>query len=105
LRSVLAQRLGWTSARGWTPFDPVSIFLLHGWQITNGWNRTQTIDNLRKPCHADYARRFGFQGGLFPTEGGLRYWLTALGQHAINGDTILVDEEYQMGVSLELCIA
>ena len=30
LRSVLAQRLGWTSARGWTPFDPVSIFLLHG---------------------------------------------------------------------------
>jgi hypothetical protein len=101
LRSVLAQRLGWTSARGWPPFDPVSIFLLLGWQITNGWNRTQTLDNLRKPTHADYARRFGFQDGLFPTEGGLRYWLTALGQHATNGDTILVDEEHHIEVVIQ----
>jgi hypothetical protein len=101
LRSILAQRLGWTSARGWTPFDPVSIFLLHGWQITNGWNRTQTLKNLRKPCHADYARRFGFQDGLFPTEGGLRYWLTALGQHSTNGDTILVDEEHHIEVAVQ----
>ncbi len=28
VRPVLAQRLGWTSARGWIPFNPVSLFLL-----------------------------------------------------------------------------
>lgn len=101
LRPVLAQRLGWTSARGWTPFDPVSIFLLHGWQITNRWNRAQTLRNLRKPCYADYALRFGFEDGVFPTEGGLRYWLTALGQHSTNGDTVLVDEEQQIEVAIQ----
>jgi len=31
LRPVLATWLGWISARGYTPFDPVSIFLLLGW--------------------------------------------------------------------------
>ncbi|TLM98147.1 hypothetical protein FDZ71_17505, partial [bacterium] len=67
LRPVLAQRLGWTSARGWKPFDPVSVFLLLGWQITNGWNRTQTLRNLRDPRYADYAQRFGFHDGCFPT--------------------------------------
>ena len=101
LRPVLAQRLGWTSARGWTPFDPVSIFLLHGWQITNQWNRAQTLRNLRKPCYADYALRFGFEDHVFPTEGGLRYWLTALGQHSTNGDTVLVDEEHQIEVAIQ----
>jgi hypothetical protein len=101
LRPVLAQRLGWTSARGWTPFDPVSIFLLHGWQITNQWNRSQTLGNLCKPRYADYARRFGFEDGVFPTEGGLRYWLTALGHHATNGDTVLVDEEQQIEVAIQ----
>jgi hypothetical protein len=35
LRPVLAQLLGWTSGRGYIPFDPVSIFLLTGWQIIN----------------------------------------------------------------------
>jgi hypothetical protein len=59
LRPVLALRLGWTSARGWTPFDPVSLFLLHGWQITNGWTRAETLRNLVKKRYADYAERFG----------------------------------------------
>ena len=48
LRPVLAQRLGWTSPRGQVPFDPVSIFLLLGWQITNTWSRAETLDNLAK---------------------------------------------------------
>ena len=61
LRPVLAQRLGWTSARGYIPFDPISLFLLQGWQITNGWSRAQTLSELRKPRHADYAARFGFE--------------------------------------------
>ena len=36
LRDVLAERLGWVSARGQVPFDPVSMFLLTAWQIVNG---------------------------------------------------------------------
>jgi hypothetical protein len=70
LRPVLAQRLGWTAARGWCPFDPLSLFLLCGWQITNRWPRTQTLRHLRQPRYADYARRFGFAEGVYPTEGG-----------------------------------
>jgi len=92
LRPVLAQRLGWTSARGWCPFDPVSMFLLQGWQIVNGWNRTQTLDNLSDPRYADYAQRFGFEDGVCPTEGGMRHFLTALGRHSeVSGDTVVVD--------------
>ena len=37
LRPVLAQLLGWTSGRGQQPFDPVSLFLLLGWQLVNRW--------------------------------------------------------------------
>ena len=100
LRPVLAHRLGWSSARGYMPFDPVSIFLLLGWQITNRWTRAQTLRNLADPRYADYARRFGFRAGVFPTEGGLRYYLTALGQHS-EGETILVDEEQPTQVTLQ----
>ena len=100
LRPVLACRLRWTSARGYMPFDPVSIFLLLGWQITHRWTRAQTLRNLADPRYADYARRFGFQPGVFPTEGGLRYYLTALGQHS-DGDSIIVDEEHQTQVTLQ----
>jgi hypothetical protein len=103
LRDVLAQRLGWTSARGHVPFDPVSIFLLIGWRIVNGWSRSQLLKNLHHPRYADYARLFGFQDGDFPTEGGLRYWLTALGRHSQNGDTVTVkvDEEELEEVAME----
>jgi hypothetical protein len=101
LRPVLAQLLGWTSARGWKPFDPVSIFLLLGWQITNGWTRAQTLLNLRDPRYADYAQRFGFQDGIFPTEGGLRYYLTTIGQNSTSEETVLVDEERQAEVAIQ----
>ena len=86
LRPVLAALLGWTSARGYRPFDPVSIFLLRGWQITHRWTRAQTLRNLADARYADDARRFGFQNGGLPTEGGLRHYLTALGDHS-EGDT------------------
>jgi hypothetical protein len=101
LRPVLAWLLGWTSARGWKPFDPLSIFLLIGWQITNGWNRAETLRNIRNPRYADYAQRFGFENSIFPTEGGLRYWLTALGQHSTAEEIILVDEERQIEVAIQ----
>jgi hypothetical protein len=104
LRPVLAQRLGWTSARGQIPFDPVSVFLLIGWQIDNGWARTKTLENLAKDRYADYAERFGFVDGVYPTEGGLRYFLTALGHHSdAKGDTVSVklDEEHTVEVAIQ----
>jgi len=80
LRPVLAQQLGWTTARGQVPFDPVSLFLLVGWQLTNSWNRAVTLRNVARSRYADLARCFGFQNEVYPTEGGLRYFLTTLGQ-------------------------
>lgn len=102
LRPVLAQRLGWTSGRGWKPFDPVSMFLLVAWQITHAWTRAHTLDNLRKPRYADCAQRFGFRDGIFPTEGGVRYFLTALGQHSdADGQMIVVDEDQAIRVAVQ----
>ena len=104
LRPVLAQRLGWTTARGHTPFDPISLFLLHGWQITNRWNRTKTLHNLHDPRYADYAHRFGFENGAFPTEGGFRYVLTTLGAHSQTPGhvvTIPLDDERTVDVAVE----
>ena len=80
LRPVLAHLLGWQSGRGWAPFDPVSFFLLLIWQIANRWKRSQTLRNLADERYADYARWFGFQNGVYPTEGGVRYFLTTLGR-------------------------
>lgn len=86
LRPVLAQLLGWTSAKGWIPFDPVSMFLLHGWQLTQQWTRAATLRNLALPRYADIRARLGFAEGVYPTEGGCRYFLTALGQHSPDTD-------------------
>jgi len=93
LRPVLAGLLGWKSGRGWEPFDPVSFFLLVVWQITNRWKRSQTLKNLADERYADYARWFGFRNGVYPTEGGLRYFLTALGHHSeAGGETVAVEQ-------------
>jgi hypothetical protein len=105
LRPVLAQRLGWASARGWMPFDPVSIFLLLGWQITNGWNRAETLRNLQHPRYADLALCFGFEDSVYPTEGGVRHWLTTIGENAISDETIVLssdDEEEPIEIAVQL---
>ena len=101
LRPLLAHLLGWASARGWKPFDPVSIFLLIGWQLTHGWSRAETLRNLHNSLYAGYALRFGFQDGRYPTEGGLRYWLTALGQHSTSDEKVLVNEEQHIEVAIQ----
>ena len=100
-RPVLAQLLGWTSGRGWMPFDPVSLFLLQGWQITNDWSRAETLKNLRDPRYADYAQRFGFRDACFPTEGGLRYFLTALGSHSTSDETITLNKEQGIEIAIQ----
>ena len=101
VRPVLAQLLGWTSGRGWMPFDPVSLFLLQGWQIVNGWPRSATLCHLRDPRYADYAQRFGFEGKCFPTEGGMRHFLTALGTHSTRPETLCVDEEQHINIAFQ----
>lgn len=96
LRPVLAQLLGWRSGRGWKPFDPISLFLLTAWQIVNCWNRATTLRNLRKPRYADYALRFGFGDGIFPSEGGIRYFLTTLGcSSQTHTETVAVEQGEQ----------
>jgi hypothetical protein len=94
LRPVLAQQLGWQSACGQVPFDPVSLFLLFGWQLTNRWSRTETLRKLRDPRNADLVAIFGFEEGVYPTEGGMRYYLTTLGQNSpCDDEAIALDEE------------
>jgi hypothetical protein len=101
LRAVLAQRLGWTSARGRCPFDPVSMFLLVSWRITQHWSRAEALRNLKKPRYADYRRRFGFEEEDLPTEGGMRYFLTALGLNSVvEGDTVTVELDHDQVVAI-----
>lgn len=94
LRPVLAQQLGWRTARGQVPFDPVSLFLFVGWQISNKWNRGEALGNLANARYADLAACFGFREKVYPTEGGIRYFLTTLGQNSPRQDpTILLNED------------
>lgn len=93
LRPVLAYLLGWKSGRGWEPYDPVSFFLLVAWQIANKWTRSQTLKNLADDRYADYAAWFGFRKGVYPTEGGVRYFLTTLGRNSdASHETISVEK-------------
>jgi hypothetical protein len=93
LRPVLAHLLGWRSGRGWEPFDPVSFFLLVAWQISHQWTRSQTLKNMRDGRYADYVAWFGFQKGVYPTEGGVRYFLTTLGHNSdASNETISVEK-------------
>jgi hypothetical protein len=97
LRDVLAERLGWCSAKGQVPFDPLSLFLLTMWQVVNGWSRAETLRNLKKPRYADTVQLLGFRNGVFPTEGGLRHFLTVLGENArAQGEWVSVEQGEQV---------
>lgn len=101
LRPVLAWLLGWTSVRGKVPFDPLSVFLLISWQVVHGWSRAQTLRNIRDPRYADYATSFGFLNHDYPTEGGMRYFLTTIGHNsAAHGDTITVQVDNERAVEI-----
>lgn len=105
LRPLLAHLLGWTSARGQVPFDPVSTFLLVSWQLVNGWKRSVALDKLKQPRYADYAHLFGFRDGDFPTEGGVRYFLTTLGRNSdAHGETVsvAVSEERAVDIAIQM---
>jgi len=101
LRPELASLLGWTSARGRCPFDPVSMFLFVSWQLVNKWKRAQALRNLKNPRYADYRQWFGFQEKSLPTEGGVRYFLTTLGSNsAAAGDTVTVKLDHNQQVEI-----
>jgi hypothetical protein len=100
LRPVLAQQLGWATARGQVPFDPVSLFLLAGWQLTNSWNRAEMLRNVTGSRYADLAHCFGFRDGVYPTEGGIRYFLTTLGQNSPDyKQAIVLGEEEKITIA------
>ena len=103
LRDVLAERLGWTTAKGKVPFDPLSVLLLTLWQIVNNWSRAATLRNLRQSRYADYARLFGFRAGVYPSEGGLRYFLTVLGKHASHPEksVTVISGDRQVAVAVQ----
>jgi hypothetical protein len=104
LRPVLAYLLGWTSARGQVPFDPVSMFLLVSWRLVNGWKRSTALEKIKQSRYADYARLFGFHDGDFPTEGGLRYFLTTMGRNSdAHGETVsvAVDKERAVNIAIQ----
>lgn len=84
LRPILASKLYRASARGREPFDPISFFLLFGWQLVNRWKRLEVLRQLANPRNADYATAFGFHSGVYPSESGYRYFLTVLGQKKLD---------------------
>ena len=93
MRPVLAQLMGWRNDRGYPPYDPLSIFLLKLWQLSQGWNRSQVIHNLGLPAYAQLAAAMGF-GQHSPTEGGLRYIESRLGEQSeASGEGIQVQRE------------
>ncbi len=84
LRPILARKLYQPSALGRIPYDPISFFLLFGWQLTNRWNRLEALRKLKEPRYADYALAFGFRPDALPSESGYRYFLTTLGKEPLH---------------------
>jgi hypothetical protein len=77
------------------------MFLFVSWQLVNEWTRARALRNLKKPRYADYRQRFGFQEDVLPTEGGVRYFLTTLGNNsAAAGDTVTVELDHDQRVEI-----
>lgn len=79
LRDYLAQAYFAPSARGQTPFDPVSLVLCYLLRrfLDCGWNRLAQL--LAGEHGAGWRRLFGFQDGQTPSESGLRYFRDTVG--------------------------
>jgi hypothetical protein len=79
LRDYLAHGYFVPSARGQTPFDPVSLVLCYLLRrfLDCGWNRLAKL--LAGEHGAGWRRLFGFQDGQTPSESGLRYFRDTVG--------------------------
>jgi hypothetical protein len=80
LRNYLAQSAYKQSAKGQTPFDPVSLFLCVCLrrELECGWRRLAKL--LAGEHGAGWRRFFGFQEGITPTASGLRYFFGTVGE-------------------------
>ncbi len=79
LRDYLAAVYFAPSARGQTPFDPVSLLLCYLLRrfLNCGWHRLAQL--LAGEHGAGWRRLFGFQDGQTPSESGLRYFRDSVG--------------------------
>ena len=80
LRDYLAQSY-LPSARGQTPFDPVSLLLAACLrrELRIGWRRLARL--LAGRHGAEWRRLLGFRDGCTPSATGLRYFYNAVGPH------------------------
>ena len=80
LRNYLAQYAYKQSAKGQTPFDPVSLFLCVCLrrELDCGWRRLAKL--LAGEHGAGWRRFFGFREGITPTASGLRYFFDTVGK-------------------------
>lgn len=84
LRDYLAAYYYTGSAKGYVPFDPVSLFLCICLrrELDLGW---RTLAKLLAGEHgAGWRRLFGFQAGVTPSESGLRYFFNTVGQEVFD---------------------
>jgi hypothetical protein len=74
LEPLLAAHLYAPSAKGQTPFHPVSMYLLSLYRREHHLARQQVLDKLQHPEEGQLLRRCTGFTDAFPTESGLRYF-------------------------------
>jgi len=73
LEPLLAAHIYVPSAKGQTPFHPVSMYLLHLYRRERGLSRPETLRILQGKEGLEVRQRLGFKEA-FPSESGLRYF-------------------------------
>lgn len=73
LERLLAAHIYVPSAKGQTPFHPVSMYLLHLYRREHGLSRAETLRILQSKEGLELRQRLGFTEA-FPSESGLRYF-------------------------------
>lgn len=99
LEPLLAAHIYVPSAKGQTPFDPVSMYLLSLYRRKQNLSRHEVLRILRHPQEGQALRRCTGFAEEFPSESGLRYFegqLTPELQQEINA--LQLDTFYQAGL-------
>jgi hypothetical protein len=97
LERLLAAHIYTPSAKGQTPFHPVSMYLLRVYRRETKLSRYETLRVLKSTEGAELRRRLGFKNA-FPSESGFRYFekqITPALQWEINA--LLIDMLHQAG--------
>jgi hypothetical protein len=102
LRDYLAQYAYKQSAKGQTPFDPVSMLLCVCLrrELDCGWRRLAKL--LAGEHGAGWRRLFGFQAGVTPSASGMRYFFNTVGKALFDElCPLFTDRLYQAGLLSE----